>query len=81
MDTRLIGAGATVYLPVFAPGEPHKMGWYNRETWRSFVNILYEGGQLSTDKIDPDLLFTNAIADRINDFRVEDVEAAAKNVK
>jgi hypothetical protein len=65
----------------FDPGEPHKMGSYNRDTWKTFIDILYEGDQLTSNKLNPDLVFTNALIDRINNFQVSDVETAAKNAK
>lgn len=65
----------------FAPGEPRKLGWYDRAGWKNFIDVLYEGEQISSNKLDPDLLFTNALIDRINNFSVADVETAARNVK
>jgi NitT/TauT family transport system substrate-binding protein len=62
----------------FAPGEPHQLGWYNRQIWTNFIQILHEGGQISTTAIDPDKLYTNSLVESMNKFSVADVEKMAK---
>lgn len=65
----------------FPEGKPRRFGEYPDGAWKSFIDILHEGGELSTNNIDPNLFYTNALIDKINAFDVSAVEAKAKSLK
>jgi NitT/TauT family transport system substrate-binding protein len=64
----------------FKPGEPRKFGAYDFEICKLFIDVLFDGGQLTSRDIDPSKVFTNELIDRINEFSVEDVKREAERV-
>jgi NitT/TauT family transport system substrate-binding protein len=59
----------------FPPGKPRRFGEYPEGAWKNFIDILCQGGEIPTDKIDPGTFYTNALVDKMNQF---DQEAVAK---
>lgn len=55
-----------------------RMGYYTNESLKDYVKVLYAGGQIPTDKIQVDSLYTNDFVAQINDFDVNAVIEAAK---
>lgn len=78
---RLLRANVGAHLS-FPEGQPRLHGSYDIATWRRFIRVLHEGGQLANPNIDPNLLFTNAIAAEVNaKLDPEAAIAAAKAAK
>lgn len=55
-----------------------QMGYYTEQSLKDYVNVLYAGGQIPTDQIPVQNLYTNEFVKKINDFDVNSVIAAAK---
>jgi NitT/TauT family transport system substrate-binding protein len=55
-----------------------QMGNYTEQSLKDYVNVLYAGGQIPTDQIPVQNLYTNEFVKKINDFDVNSVVAAAK---
>lgn len=86
-DTHLLSEGRQMlearmakYLS-FAPGQPRRFGEFDSNKWHDYVDVLYEGGQLSTRKIDVSTLYTNALVGRFNDFNVKAIQDHARSLK
>lgn len=58
-----------------------KMGYYTEQSWKDYVEVLHEGGQLSTGNVDVKPLYTNEFVKDINDFDAAAVVAAAQQLK
>lgn len=59
-------------------GGPEHMGYYTEQSLQDYVQTLYQGGQIPTDKIDVESLYTNQFVAKINDYDVQAVIDAAK---
>lgn len=55
-----------------------RMGYYTEQSLKDYVKVLYTGGQIPTDQIPVDSLYTNEFVKKTNDFDVNAVIAAAK---
>jgi len=75
-----VDQGAKTFF-AFPPGKPRKFGEYPEGAWKGFVDILYEGGEISTNKIDPNTFYTNELVGKINDFDTAAVEKKAATLK
>jgi NitT/TauT family transport system substrate-binding protein len=64
----------------FPPG-PRRFGEYPEGAWKSFIDILNEGGELTTANVDPNIFYTNELVSKMNDFDAAAVEAKAKTLK
>ncbi len=73
-------AGSRTFF-VFPEGQPRRFGEYPDGAWQNFIDILYEGGQISTNKIDPNTFYTNELVQKINSFDPQAVEKQAKAMK
>lgn len=62
----------------FPEGTERNFGEFPREMWSNYVEVLYEGGELSTADIDLDSLYTNAFVEQFNDFDHEAVKEEAR---
>jgi NitT/TauT family transport system substrate-binding protein len=62
------------------PAGKHLYGSFREQGLVDLVHALYDGGQISTDKIDVQTLYTNALIPEINKFDVGAVVAAAKKL-
>lgn len=60
---------------------PQQMGYYTEQSWHDYVDVLHEGGQLSTKDVDVKPLYTNQFVKDINDFDAAAVVSAAKQLK
>lgn len=56
---------------------PMEYGSYDPQVWTDFVEVLHEGGQLSTTDIKPTNVYTNDLVPAINDFDRDAVIAKA----
>ncbi len=61
--------------------DPGRMGYYTDQSWKDYVEVLHEGGQLSTKDVDIKGLYTNQFVKDINKFDAAAVVAAAKKAK
>ena len=64
----------------FAGGSPRRFGEYSNQTWKDFVDALYEGGELKSKDIDVSKLYTNEYVDRMNAFDVDAIRKQAKSL-
>lgn len=55
-----------------------KTGLYRPQVWSDYVQVLQTGGEIATTDIATDVLYTNDLVARINDFDVEAVRAQAR---
>ncbi len=60
----------------FPPG-PRYFGQYPENGFSNLIDVLYEGGEITTRDIDQTALYTNEFVDEINKFDVSAVEAKA----
>jgi NitT/TauT family transport system substrate-binding protein len=60
--------------------ESQVFGEYSAGSWERLVKFLYNGEQLTTEKIDVSSLFTAALLKEINDFDRNEVAARARKV-
>ncbi|MCA0243379.1 MAG: ABC transporter substrate-binding protein [Proteobacteria bacterium] len=56
-----------------------KMGRYSAQAWADYVGVLHTGGQVASDKIPVDDLYTNDFVERIDNFDAAAVAASAKS--
>lgn len=59
-------------------GSVQEMGVFKDGSWKDYVAVLHEGGQLQSTNIPVDDLFTNETVKQINEFDVDAVVKAAK---
>jgi NitT/TauT family transport system substrate-binding protein len=65
----------------FPAGQPRRFGEFGGRTWGDYVDVLYQGGQLSTRDIDVSPLYTNEFVERFNAFDVKAIQDQAKALK
>jgi NitT/TauT family transport system substrate-binding protein len=58
--------------------DQRKFGLYSPDVWKSYVQVLHDGGQLSTTNIDTSTLYTNAFVDEFNKIDEAKVRAQAR---
>ncbi|WP_374631887.1 ABC transporter substrate-binding protein [Ferrovibrio sp.] len=68
-------------LLAFPPGKPRRFGEYPEGSWKNFVDVLYEGGEIKAPIADVNILYTNELIDEINNFDVAKVQEKAKTLK
>ncbi|WP_163156554.1 ABC transporter substrate-binding protein [Bradyrhizobium uaiense] len=66
-------------LVSFEPDARAQFGEYPKGAWRSFVEVLHAGGQLSTTDIDVESLYTNQFVPQFNDFDHDEVLKKARS--
>jgi NitT/TauT family transport system substrate-binding protein len=59
-------------------GGQRRFGLYSPDVWKRYVQVLHDGGQLSTTNIDTSTLYTNALVDEFNKFDEAKVRAEAR---
>ncbi len=64
----------------FPAGKPKRWGEYPEGAWKSFINILHEGGEIASAATDPNLFFTNELVDKMSAFDEAQVLAKAKSL-
>lgn len=64
-------------LLAFPAGEPQRFGEYPDDAFKNLIDILHEGGELSTADLDPKTLYTNELVSAFNDFDLAAVKARA----
>lgn len=62
-------------------GKNHRFAEFAAEDWKSFMDILLRGGQITKTDIPVDVFYTNALVDEINKFDREKVRADARKLK
>lgn len=62
-------------------GKDHRFATFAAEDWKSFMDILLRGGQITKTDIPVDVFYTNALVDEINKFDREKVRADARKLK
>lgn len=62
-------------------GKDQRFAEFAAEDWKSFMDILLRGGQITKTDIPVDLFYTNALVDEINKFDREKVRADARKLK
>ncbi|WP_213769329.1 ABC transporter substrate-binding protein [Bradyrhizobium sp. dw_78] len=77
---RILESRMESYL-AFPEGAPRRFGEYSEQDWKNHIEILYEGGVVTTKDIDPSTLYTNAFVDQINNFNVKEVQDRARQLK
>jgi NitT/TauT family transport system substrate-binding protein len=65
----------------FPAGSPRRFGEYSNQSWKDFVEALYEGGELTSKDIDVSKLYTNEFVDRFNGFDVAAIQKQAQGLK
>lgn len=65
----------------FPAGQPRRFGEYVPQVWRDYVNVLYEGGEMTTADVNPDNLYTNAFVPEFNKFDAQKVVNSVKGGK
>jgi len=65
----------------FPEGEPRQFGKYPDGAWKSFIDILHEGGAISTADVDPNSFYTNEFVPKMNDFDAAAIQAKARTLK
>ena len=76
---RMIKAGLISQMD-FPPG-PRRFGEYPADSWKNFIKILYEGGEIPNDSIDPNVFYTNELVDRMNQFDQAAIARQARDLK
>ena len=76
---RMVTAGLISQMD-FPPG-PRRFGEYPTESWKNFIKILYEGGEIPNDSIDPNVFYTNELVDKMNQFDQAAIAKQAKDLK
>ena len=66
-------------LFAFADGADKRLGGYDRQGWVDFIAMLHAGGQIASDQIAPDALYTNDLVPAFNDFDQDAFAALAKS--
>lgn len=59
-------------------GGVSQMGYFTDKTWTNYVDVLFEGGHITTRDIKIDRIYTNQFVKDINNFDAAPIEAAAK---
>jgi NitT/TauT family transport system substrate-binding protein len=77
---QMLDARMAKYLS-FSPGAARRFGAFEEHAWHDYVDILFEGEELSTKDIDVSTLYTNELVDRFNDFDVGEIQSFAKTLK
>jgi NitT/TauT family transport system substrate-binding protein len=77
---QMLDARMAKYLS-FPPGKPRRFGEFDDRVWRDYVDVLFEGGELSTKDVNVSTLYTNDLVGRFNDFDVGKIRALAKTLK
>ncbi|WP_157995620.1 ABC transporter substrate-binding protein [Peristeroidobacter soli] len=60
----------------FPPG-PRHFGQYPENSFENLIDVLYEGGELTTRNVNKTALYTNEFVDEINKFDVSAIETRA----
>lgn len=64
----------------FPEGKPKRWGEYPEGSWKNFIDILAEGGEIASKDIDPNTFYTNELVPKMNDFDEAAVIAKAKTL-
>lgn len=75
---QMLGARQRGNLDFSDLGDQRKFGAYSPEVWKRYVQVLHDGGQLTTTNIDTSTLYTNAFVDEFNKFDEAKVRAEAR---
>lgn len=65
----------------FPAGSKKNFGEFPVELWKNYVEVLYAGGQISTQNIAVDSMYTNEFVPEFNNFDTAAVVRAAKALK
>lgn len=80
-SVRLLRANVSSHL-AFPDGQPKLHGGYDAATWKRFIDILADSGQLQNRNLDPGLMYSGAVVQDINaKLDAPAAIAAAKAVK
>jgi len=74
----LLGRRMERYLD-FTPGQPRNYGEYVPQVWRDYLKVLYDGGEMTTDKVDPSGLYTNELVSEFNKFDAQKIVQSVKD--
>ncbi|WP_332816013.1 ABC transporter substrate-binding protein [Ramlibacter sp.] len=75
---QMLGARQRGNLDFSDVGNQRKFGLYSPDVWKRYVQVLHDGGQLSTTNIDTSTLYTNALVDEFNKFDEAKVRAESR---
>ena len=75
----LLNARYDKYL-AFPKGEAPRWGEYPADAWKNMVQVMADGGQISTANIDVNTLYTNALVPAMNNFDPAAVLADARRL-
>ncbi|MDK7586362.1 ABC transporter substrate-binding protein [Alcaligenes faecalis subsp. phenolicus] len=64
-------------LNYFRPGQAHQYGAFSDKDWTILISALKTGGEISTNEIDLNTLYSNALVPQYNQFDVEAVKQQA----
>jgi NitT/TauT family transport system substrate-binding protein len=65
----------------FPAGAPHDFGAFPAETWKNYIDILADAGQIKNRDIPLDSLYTNQFVAAYNKFDIEAVRRQARDIK
>jgi NitT/TauT family transport system substrate-binding protein len=65
----------------FPSGSRKNFGEFPAEMWKTYVEVMYAGGQISTPNIPVDSMYTNEFVQEFNQFDIAAVVRAAKALK
>ena len=75
----LLNARYDKYL-AFPKGEAPRWGEYPADAWKNMIQVMADGGQISTANIDVNTLYTNALVPAMNNFDPAAVLADARRL-
>ncbi len=64
----------------FPPGAKREFGIYSDKSWRDYVDVLYEGGELSTKDISVTGLYSNKFVPDFNNFDLNAIRKKAHSL-
>lgn len=64
----------------FPSGAKREFGVYSDKAWRDYVDVLFDGGELSTKDIDIKPIYTNEFVSKFNEFNLDDVRKKAHSL-
>ena len=62
----------------FPPG-PRRFGEYDPKVWRDYIDVPFEGGEMTSKAVDPESLYTNRFVDAFNRFDADEVRSDVKD--
>lgn len=63
----------------FPAQQPRRFGEYVPQVWRDYVTVLFDGGEMTTKDVNPEVLYTNALVPEFNRFDAQKIVQSVKD--